>query len=212
MLHHHITPSFLLAALLAASMPLVALAQDTAKVEILYRDGQRQEETLTNPSQIEPLMQAFLRENRDGVLSITSRMESGRDEMIFWAKKSAGRVSFTPDESQWVTVEEALGRFRGANAFTHLSACQRHLETLGEALDRWAGEHQGHPPQRLEELVPKYLGVLPTCPTAPTVSYASTYKLSTAKRYTFYCPGNHEEAGITLTFPAYDGIRGVTLP
>lgn len=207
-----VAPSLFLATLLLVSAPLVARAQDTAKVEILYSDGQRREELLTDPSQIEPLMQAFLRENRDGVLSVTTRMESGRDETIFWAKKLGDKVGFTPDESQWVSVEEALERFRGANAFTHLFACQRYLETLGEALDRWAEEHQGRPPARLEDLVPRYLAQLPTCPTAPAVSYASTYKLSENKRYTFYCPGNHEEAGVTLTFPAYDGLQGVTLP
>lgn len=192
----------------------LSFAQESATVQIVYASGEQKSLTLTEPSQMETVIRGFLLESQDGQIEITTRMgaETGRDEVILWAKKVAGKVSFAPDESQWITIDEALNRFRGGNASLHLSVCQRQLELLGEALDRWAEGHQGRPPERMEELIPEILGELPLCPTASGESYASTYKLSNTKRYTFHCPGDHQEIGVHLTFPAYDGVRGVYLP
>lgn len=198
--------------LLLSACATLSFAQETAAVQVVYANGEQKSLTLTEPSQMETVIRGFLLESLDGQIEITTRMESGRDEIILWAKKEAGKVSFTPDESQWITIDEALNRFRGGNASLHLSVCQRQLELLGEALDRWAEGHQGRPPERMEELIPEILGELPLCPTASGESYASTYKLSDTKRYTFYCPGDHQEIGVHLTFPAYDGVRGVYLP
>ena len=204
--------TLLFATALTVSVALCAAAQDTAHAVIVGERGERSERTLTAPSQIEVVMREFLAAQQDGVITITTWMESGQDETILWAKKAGEKVSFTPDESQWISVAEALDRFRGANAFPHLSACQKNQERLGEAIDQWAEAHQGALPQRMDQLVPEILGELPVCPTAPNDSYASSYKLSESKRYTFHCPGNHEEAGVPLTFPAYDGVNGVRLP
>lgn len=204
--------TLLLATALAGSAAICAVAQDTAHAVIVGERGERSERTLTAPSQIEVVMREFLTAQQNGVITITTRMESGRDETILWAKKAGEKVSFTPDENQWISVAEALDRFRGANAFPQLSACQKNQERLGEAIDQWAEAHQGALPQRMEILVPEVLDTLPVCPTAANESYASSYKLSESKRYTFHCPGNHEEAGVPLTFPAYDGVNGIRLP
>ncbi len=201
--------NFVTAALLALVISVPSVAQE-ATLRIVYSDGQRQETRLTDPSQLDPVIRTFLEGQRDGAVTTTSRTESGEEETIFWLKRVGEKVSFSEDETEWISLEDALSRFRGANAHTHLTVCQRHLEHLSEALDRWAKDHEGRLPTRLVDLVPTYLVALPNCPTATDVSYS--YKVSDSKRYLIVCSGNHEDAGMPLTFPAYDGVKGLIFP
>ena len=197
------------AALVTFAVSAPSMAQE-ATLRILYTDGERQETKLTDPSQLDPVVRTFLEGQRDGAVTTTSQTESGQDETIFWLKRVGDKVSFTEDGAEWISLDEALSRFRGANAHTYLTVCQRHLENLSAALDRWADDHQGRLPTRLEDLVPNYLTVLPNCPTATEEPYS--YKVSDSKRYLIVCTGDHENAGMPLTFPAYDGVRGLIFP
>ena len=197
---------------LAFFLALTAGAQDTAKIRLVYTGGQHEEVTVRNLGEFEALLQNFLEGEKDGIVTATSRMESGKDETIVWLKKVGEKVTFSKDEAEWISVEEAVERFRGAHAHTHLMTCQRHLEQLGAALDRWTQNHNGRLPARLEELTPGYVTVLPSCPAASQESTGYTYKTSEERRFLISCTSNHENAGMPLSFPAYDGVQGLIIP
>jgi hypothetical protein len=64
--------------------------------------------------------------------------------------------------------------FRKSDAYKQLSKenkdkleqVHRHLTMLWAALDRYCDDHDGNPPQRLEQLAPDYLAELPSDPFA----------------------------------------------
>ena len=62
-------------------------------------------------------------------------------------------------------TSEAYGKLSGDDR-KRLEQVHRDLMMLWGALDRYADHHEGNPPERLDQLVPHYLGELPTDPFA----------------------------------------------
>ena len=68
------------------------------------------------------------------------------------------------------------------------SACQRNLKVLTQALESYRKEHGGALPDRLSQLQPQYLKVLPDCPDSGEDSYSSGYQVSADHHsYTLQC-------------------------
>jgi len=103
-----------------------------------------------------------------------------------------------------LAAQEERYDFRAADAYHQLSATDRQrleqvhrdLVLLWGALDMYADEHHGNPPEALDELVPNYLTELPSDPFASeeTASLQATYdtqsKNGMGYRYRKGAPGN----------------------
>lgn len=72
------------------------------------------------------------------------------------------------------------------------SRCQRHLNTIAEALERWSQDHDGHYPSSLYQLVPAYLPALPSCPADASGDYSPFYRTTSDRAwFGLACPANH---------------------
>lgn len=74
--------------------------------------------------------------------------------------------------------------------------CQSNCVKINTALEEYADQHGGRFPESLEELVPEYLEVIPTCPAAGRDTYSESYMVRYDKGadewyYTFCCKGRH---------------------
>lgn len=95
--------------------------------------------------------------------------------------------------------------FLKARARGQLTACKSNLKNLATALEMYREDHQGRLPGSLEELTgPKYLTVLPTCPSygwQPSYSYR-VRPGKAGMEYEMMCLGNHENA-----YTGFDGDK-----
>ncbi len=69
-------------------------------------------------------------------------------------------------------------------------------------------------PESLEKLTPKYLEVIPQCPSAgSSTAYTSSYQVNQEHNiYTFYCNGsNHDIWGVEVegNYPQYNSYSGL---
>lgn len=75
------------------------------------------------------------------------------------------------------------GRSGGAEV-----ACQRNVQILEQALQRYAQEHSGTYPPHLRELRGDYVNQVPECPDSATVTYENGYAVSPdGRRFTLTC-------------------------
>ena len=87
------------------------------------------------------------------------------------------------------------------------SECGAQLKTVGTALEVYSTEHQGHYPQALSQLVPRYLPAIPLCPTAKRDTYSAGYQVGMdPDRYRVCCTGTHH---FTENLPAYSSEGGL---
>ncbi len=90
--------------------------------------------------------------------------------------------------------------------------CCMNLEIMSAAIKKYAAEHRELPPQSLSELTPRYLEVIPDCPSALRDTYSSSYSLQPdGKGYLFFCKGeNHAHALYKhADYPRYDSKEGL---
>ena len=95
--------------------------------------------------------------------------------------------------------------------------CRSNVFDLANAIGRYADDHHGHCPAKLEDLVPKYLRELPQCPAAKAQMYDYQLKRGTkpgkgvmVDTFTICCKGyNHTRAEIPADYPRYSSIDGV---
>ena len=75
---------------------------------------------------------------------------------------------------------------------SQVEGCQRNLETLKRATERFIQDHDGQPPQAMERLYPDYMTAYPICPAAGFDTYSEGFgKESSAGEFVLYCSGHH---------------------
>lgn len=103
-----------------------------------------------------------------------------------------------------------------ARAQGQLTACKSNCKNIATALEMYASDNQGLYPRDLQQLCQgNYLKVIPTCPTARTMTY-SDYRTSPGQgHFSFSCVGNnHAKAyagfpGPCDNFPQYNDRGGL---
>jgi hypothetical protein len=87
--------------------------------------------------------------------------------------------------------------------------CEKHLEEIKRALNKYAEKHGGHFPPSLNELVPAYIEFLPDCPAAGVITYAYK-KSSSPERFTIWCEGPYHRQSLgKKNYPQYDSVNGL---
>ncbi|MGV8119786.1 MAG: serine/threonine protein kinase [Candidatus Xenobiia bacterium LiM19] len=92
------------------------------------------------------------------------------------------------------------------------SQCCKNLRVMADAVQKYSADHRGSPPQSLSELIPQYLGTIPSCPSAGSDTYTSSYSVQPdGKEYLFFCKGeNHTHARFNYAdYPRYDSKKGL---
>ena len=105
-------------------------------------------------------------------------------------------------------------RARGQGQFT---ACKSNLKNIGTALEMWSVDYDGDFPEKLEELTPNYLRVIPECPTAGVDTYSGSYTHTdgtkqdpSSGKYEFFCRGHHHnDLGVPQDHPRYNSLEGL---
>ncbi|MGV8124174.1 MAG: hypothetical protein AB2L14_30885 [Candidatus Xenobiia bacterium LiM19] len=86
----------------------------------------------------------------------------------------------------------------GHSPYNDLYRCEKNLDTIGGALEKYTADHQGHYPKRLSELTPQYLTKIPSCPAGGLYCY-----INLDNNWLIECTGNvHAEAGAKGRHPA----------
>lgn len=117
-------------------------------------------------------------------------------------------VLFYPAKSLLATLQRN-------NAIQKYNGCKSNVTNIGTALEMWCGDHQEQFPPSLNDLMPKYLKSIPTCPAANADTYSGDYRLemppySKMQVYRFHCAGHfHKECGVGQNRPEYSGIEGL---
>ncbi|MBQ7528841.1 hypothetical protein IJT10_02915 [bacterium] len=89
-----------------------------------------------------------------------------------------------------------------------LKTCSDNLKQIGTACELYATDHKEHYPKTIEELQPKYMATIPTCPVHDT-SYVYTSQKD-PDSYEVYCPGsNHIELGLENDHPIFNSTQGL---
>jgi len=89
-----------------------------------------------------------------------------------------------------------------------LVACKSNLRRSGEAAERYAVNHSGAFPDKLEQLTPDYLKSIPSCP-ASRREYGYMHGTN-PQAYSVFCRGSsHVPNGSTVDFPLYDNVTGL---
>jgi hypothetical protein len=83
--------------------------------------------------------------------------------------------------------------------------CCSNLKNLGVALEMWATDNDGKYPEKLVQLNPSYLIVMPSCPNSDGRIYG--YQKSGEDEFKLTCSGEHSEVGGKP--PAYDSSSGI---
>ncbi|MHB2017567.1 MAG: type II secretion system protein [Candidatus Xenobia bacterium] len=105
--------------------------------------------------------------------------------------------------------------FIRARAQGQLTSCESNEKNIGTALEMYSTDNSGRYPATLNGtgsgLLPNYLKVVPTCPSAGSDTYDSAYShQSDPDSYSFYCNGsNHNGVGLLSNFPQYNSSQGL---
>lgn len=97
-----------------------------------------------------------------------------------------------------------------------MTACKSNLKNLATALEMYAADNAGHYPNQTARLLPKYLRILPTCPSVRKDNYSGSYQVSASPdNFSLCCLGrNHSRSyrGFNRNdegFPQYNGSVGL---
>lgn len=99
-----------------------------------------------------------------------------------------------------------------------LAGCAKNLTRMGLAFEAYHHDH-GKYPQSQYDLLPKYLGDIPVCPSAERVSYRTSFGPQTGNNkadsddyFLIECCGrNHDTYWVKADYPAYDNIFGLMM-
>lgn len=92
-----------------------------------------------------------------------------------------------------------------------LDGCKANLKSTATALHGYATDNANSYPRTLDQLVPKYLAQIPTCPCAFDANYSSSYQSSPKpKAFTVFCKGAyHASQGLANDYPRYTSQTGL---
>jgi hypothetical protein len=97
-----------------------------------------------------------------------------------------------------------------------LTACKSNVKNIATSLEMYSTDNAGHYPQSLSQLTPKYLKVIPQCPTAQRDTYSLHYFRAEKPEdaYTVGCGGcYHHAAGVNEPgYPQYSSYSGLIMP
>ncbi len=109
-----------------------------------------------------------------------------------------------------------IPNFMMAKSQSQLAACESNLKNMATAVELYAVDHQGHYPERLPDLLPRYLRLMPQCPAAQKESYV--YQVTARdlsgqpRQYELYCQGEwHKTLHVLRDYPRYDSEKGLSL-
>lgn len=108
----------------------------------------------------------------------------------------------------------AIPNFVRARSMGQVTACKSNLKNIGTALEMYSTDNAGRFPTGLGPLVPNYLRVMPTCPSAGRDTYSRSYEAaSNPDAYTVCCEGpHHAGAGLPPDYPKYTSTQGLLTP
>ena len=93
--------------------------------------------------------------------------------------------------------------------------CPGNLQNIATACEMFSCDNQGRYPQKLGDLVPKYLKELPKCPTAGKDTYSESYVVNNTPHpqlFTMCCSGkNHSKEELGENLPSYNSTAGLVL-
>ena len=95
----------------------------------------------------------------------------------------------------------------------YLTSCKCNLVNLASLCEMYSVDHEGHYPSSLQQLTPRYVESIPTCPMAGQDSYTDGYVRSRLpEAYSICCSGiHHKNTDITLEgYPSYNNRTGLT--
>lgn len=116
--------------------------------------------------------------------------------LVLMALPSWSQVS---DDTNLPPEFNKLLQTRSVKEAVVLRTCEANVDDLRAAVEQYAQVHQGHYPQKLENLVPTYLASLPYCPSKH-IGYKYVINLKTGK-YKISCNGEHN--GVFTEYPMY---------
>ncbi len=88
-------------------------------------------------------------------------------------------------------------------AATADKSCRTSMRTILSAIEMYRGENH-RPPERLDQLIPRYLDKLPPCPVARKETYTTTYQVY-GQKYTFFCRGHYHQRE---NHPLFNSVKG----
>lgn len=101
-----------------------------------------------------------------------------------------------------------------ARAKGQYTGCITNLKHMGTSLQMYATENNQRFPLNINLITPKYMKIIPTCPSVSgTFPYVNGFtSASNPDRYTLVCsgtPGNHRGVGKGAHYPQYTYDRGL---
>ncbi len=101
--------------------------------------------------------------------------------------------------------------FIRARARGQLTSCKSNLKNIATALEMYSTDNIGRYPRTLIEITPKYLKVLPNCPSCGREAYSSSYRSAQGPdAYTLYCAsGGHRASNTPDGYPQYSSYQGI---
>jgi prepilin-type N-terminal cleavage/methylation domain-containing protein len=101
--------------------------------------------------------------------------------------------------------------FIRARAQGQLTACKSNLKNIGTAMEMYSTDFAGRYATAASLLTPNYLKIIPTCASAGSDTYSSTFSVtSIPDAYTFYCSGTqHASASEPANYPQYNSTQGL---
>lgn len=99
----------------------------------------------------------------------------------------------------------------GPSAVASREECQRTLQRLATALEMWSSDHDGRYPERLTELVPRYVRALPTCPHQRPSSVPHYSRSSDGDNFDLSCGGEHPDVHVSSRAGQSRGVDSHTI-
>ncbi len=101
--------------------------------------------------------------------------------------------------------------YKRAKISGEYTGCQWNCMKLGEALDKYAADHDDRYPPSLSSLSPDYIKEIPRCSAAGKDIYSGTYQVSSDFfSCSFYCKGDHHTGvGVPADYPRFNSDYGL---
>ena len=186
----------------------LALAQERSSGLIEYADGQKVQLGPSSRAQVCDFLMTFLKSGKDG----TARVIEPTAEGLVMVRKGGEVTIFENKKTGTMGIDEALRLLTMSQAEEIFGVCISNVRNLGLATESWAQDHEGHYPESLARLVPKYLEAVPVCPASETDTYSATYRKGLEPDwFQVQCSGDHGAAEVARGLPAYISTQDVIL-